>query len=629
MCGIVGYLGQGDQYRLASMLDVIAHRGPDGQNVWSESGVGLGHARLAIIDPSAASDQPMECCNDRYVIVFNGEIYNFKQLHAELASAGYRLNTNSDTACLAPLYDLHGPKMLGRLNGMFAFAIWDRHERTLFIARDSVGIKPLYYSLFNGRVVFASELKAIVAFGGLDKQLDPTALFHYASRLWSPGDRTPFKAVSKLLPGEYLMAHSGSPTQKVAWRRPEPQDPEAVDPELTNGSFAELFEDTVTDQCVSDVPIGAFLSGGVDSTAIVAAMTRGGNPPMQTYCVGFLGPNMESEGFGDDLSFARDAARELGVPLCPIMVDPPSPEDFLRLAYVLDEPQADPAPLFVEAISRKAEEDGIKVLLSGAGGDDVFTGYRRHKSAAFRQALNGLSTPLGGCLSMLSGHGSLPTTRRMAKLAQLLRESPDAFVDTSFYFNPRAQVAQCLADDVVAAFDSDDSHPWDQAIRNSRGIPLVERQLFMERQGFLPDHNLNYTDKASMAHGVEVRVPFLDQRVIEFAARLPWHHKISRGREKWFLKKSLAQYIPDPVLNRKKTGFGAPIRQWLKGPLRSMVEDTIASQKFRERGIFNPVGVRQNFDDLLAGKGDSAYLLLELLMIEFWLQQFVDGPHVG
>jgi asparagine synthase (glutamine-hydrolysing) len=609
----------------------VRHRGPDGQGVWWNEAdrIGLAHRRLAIIDCTAAAAQPMESCGSRYRVVFNGEIYNFRALAAELKERGYTFNERSDTAILGPLYDLCGPEMLDRLNGIFAFAIWDGEKRRLFAARDALGVKPFYYTATGRGFAFASEIKALLPIAGIDRSIDKAAFRDYLVHLWSPGARTMFEGVKKLLPGHYILVEDGAEPQFHAWRgqsldardRGRSERPTSKD---TKAELLAVFDEVVADQCLSDVPIGAFLSGGVDSSAIVASMVATGNRPAKTYCVGFEGPGLEKEGFGDDLTFARRFAASVGVPLEAIVVRPMEGADLERLVYQLEEPQADPAPLYVEAISKAARVDGIKVMMSGAGGDDIFSGYRRHSAAALRAQAGWFGPWVGKIATKTAPLSKGSIQRQLTKIGYMLDGSDEEFLIRAFEFTPLADVEGCLSAEVRRSRPTAGQNELERVLARSDGGHLLDRMMLMERAGFLPDHNLNYTDKASMSAGVEIRVPFLDERLVAFAGRLSPRLKVSRGRAKWLLKEALRGRLPDAILDRKKTGFGAPVRHWVVGPMRPMIEDVFASASFRERGLFDLHGVRHLFADTLCGRRDGAYLILAIVMVELWLRRFSD-----
>lgn len=631
MCGIAGFLGSWPPSTLEAMSATIRHRGPDGEGCWWNEAdrIGLAHRRLAIIDCTDAAMQPMASCGGRYSVVFNGEIYNFRALAAELRGRGYEFNERSDTAVLGPLYDLCGPEMLNRLNGIFAFAIWDSKERRLFAARDALGVKPFYYTETARGFAFASEMKALVAIAGVDRSIDKAAFHDYLVHLWSPGARTMFEGIKKLLPAHYLLVKDGAEAEIHSWCRPplEMLDRRQHEKLTVRDAKAELlavFDEVIADQCLSDVPIGAFLSGGVDSSAIVASMVATGHRPTKTYCVGFHGPGLEAEGFGDDLAFARRFAATLGVPLEAIVVQPMQMIDLERLVGNLEEPQADPAPLYVEAVSKAASADGVKVLMSGAGGDDIFSGYRRHTIAALR-AQAGLLGPWAGkaaTLAALVSRGSF--RRQLMKVGYMLDGSDEEFLIRAFEFTPFADVEGCLSEEIGRNRRTAGPNGLERALARSVGVHLLDRMLLMELGGFLPDHNLNYTDKASMSAGVEIRVPFLDERLVSFAGRMSHRLKVRRGRPKWLLKEAFRGRLPDAILDRKKTGFGAPVRLWVAGPMRPAIEDVFASASFRERGLFDLGGVRKLFDDTLCGRRDGAYLVLAIVMVELWLRRFRD-----
>jgi asparagine synthase (glutamine-hydrolysing) len=621
MCGIVGILGRANACLLNAMSDLIAHRGPDGYGLWIDETVpvGLAHRRLSIIDLSAAAAQPMSGVNSRYQVVFNGEIYNFKSLAAELTARGYEFNEQSDTAILAPLFDCYGPAMLTRLNGIFAFAIWDRLERSLFVARDHVGAKPLYYTNQPGRFAFASELKALMALPDLDKTIDESAVLDYVQKLWSPGEKTPFRSIRKLPPGHWMrVTQSGASmhawTSHVGDRQIAPTSESTA-----KTALLKVLDQVVSEQCVSDVPVGAFLSGGVDSSAIVASMVKTGHRPAQSYCIGFEGDAALKEGFGNDLYFAKIAADSLGVSLKTMYMKAPKADEFEKLAYILDEPQADPAPLYVAAISEAARSDGVKVLLGGTGGDDIFSGYRRHVAASLRTRLGPLRLAFGIAPDIPR---SGPTGRRLSRLIDMMRGDCENFLERSASFNDPALARACLSDEALNAADSQPNTHWINAIADRRHRPLVERAIRLERFGFLPDHNLNYTDKASMAHGVEVRVPFLDPRMIAFADSLPLNYKVRGLEAKWLLKQAVESRVPKAITRRMKTGFGGPVRAWINGPLAPALQDVMASASFRHSGLFDPFAVEKVRLGTASGAVDGAYILLAIMMIEFWKSAF-------
>ncbi len=631
MCGIAGYLGPkfGPDV-LQQMLCKLAHRGPDGEGEWADTdaGVGLGQRRLSIIDLSSAASQPMHAVGNRYTITYNGEIYNYKALSGEVKAKGYKFNENSDTAVLCPLYDMYGTKMLDKLEGMFAFGLWDAKEQELFIARDGLGIKPIYYAEVGGGIVFASELKSLLDVKGLKRAIDGTALAEYVTYLWTPSERTMLQGVKKLRPGHYMkvkLAGKKVVVEHARWYKP-PQAPlihgkPKYDFGKTPEQLLRLLDDVVDEQCTSDVPVGAFLSGGVDSSALVASMCATNNKPKNTYCITFENDGMASEGFGEDIDFARMVAKRYNVPLTEVRVDAAGVLDRLPgLAAMLDEPQADPAPLFVEDISRVARADGIKVLLSGTGGDDVFTGYRRHLTARLRQRMGFMRGPIAGAVGLAGTVMEGANKRRAQRLCGLLDATDEEFLQLAFSTNSQPDAWQLLRRDWREELERDWTNDLDVAAMESEGQDLVNRVLYAEMFGFLPDHNLNYGDKASMMAGVEVRVPLIDRRILDFMADVPPSKKLQGMRLKAFFKDSLANRLPSEVLDRSKSGFGAPVRGWLTGAGQDLVEDTLFGGGVAA-DWFDIHRVRHFWKQTQQGKVDGAYTILALCMAVWWHQK--------
>lgn len=639
MCGIAGFLGNFGAGACERLQLSLAHRGPDGVGIFEDAqqSVGLVHRRLSIIDLSQAARQPMEAVGGRYTVVFNGEIYNFKQLAVELKFKHYDFNMASDTAVLGPLYDMLAfEDMLDKLEGMFAFAIWDAKAKELVIARDGLGIKPLYYAdVPNRGLIFASELKALLPFVNTAGDPDVEALADYMTLLWSPGERTMVKGIKKLRPGHALKAKMDK-NGKVAireWRWYTPPLPKrdgdghgVYDSFISPATVRDLLQDVVEEQCVSDVPVGAFLSGGVDSSAIVAAMVKGGMPPAQTYCIGFSDAGMAGEGFSDDMTYARKVAKLLKVPLKPIVVDAKGILNRLPdLAFTLDEPQADPAPLLVRDICAAARADGIKVMMSGTGGDDVFSGYRRHVTARLRQRLGGWNNLSANVLNGISGMagkmGAVALERRSGRLAGLLKGNDEAFLKGAFMTNSQPDAWHLLRADWRESLKDGWRNALDEAREESAGHDLLNRVLYMELFGFLPDHNLNYGDKASMAEGVEVRVPLIDRRLLKLMANVDPRRKL-RGLTgaKHMLKQAMRHELPHDVLYRSKAGFGAPIRSWLVGDGKALVEDTLFANPIA-KDWFDPKALMAFWHATKHGKVDGAYTILAVCMAVWWRER--------
>jgi asparagine synthase (glutamine-hydrolysing) len=628
MCGIVGIVTRGtvDQAALAAATGRLSHRGPDGSGVFISGSqtVGLGHTRLAIIDLSEGGAQPMTSADGRYTITFNGEIYNYRALKAELQTQGVRFRGETDTEVLLEGFALLGPGILGRLNGIFAFAVHDAVRDEVFVARDPLGVKPLYYAATKGTVVFGSEIKAIMGLPAIDLALDPSALRRYLTFLWCPGEQTLFQAVRKLSPGAAMVLRAGAVVRQAPYWRPPTYAPRR-DWSWRDCAqeLAATVDRCVTRQMVSDVPVGAFLSGGLDSSAVVAA-ARIQAPDILCFTI----DAGREDGAIDDLPYARATAAALGVRLEEVRVDSAALYDrLIDMPHVLDEPLADPACLNVGFIAELARSHGVKVLLSGAGGDDLFTGYRRHTALAFDRLWDGAPpiarSGLAAALGHLSGHGA--GLRRLRKAVASGALSGDRRVSSTFAWGPLGLPDELLAPDLRARCAEDNVfEPMEQLLADAPQLPAIEKCLRLEQRFFLADHNLTYTDKMSMMAGVETRTPLLDIELVEFAAKVPveWKH---RGlTPKWILKQSQVGRLPSSTIFRPKTGFGAPLRRWLHEEMKDTVAELLSPATLRNRGLFDPGAVARLRAADAAGEVDGAYTLLSLMCIELWCRSFVD-----
>mgnify|MGYP001386785721 CR=1 FL=1 len=633
MCGIVGgWLLEPDQERLQRSLDLIAHRGPDARGIHfdDESGVVLGHARLAIIDLSSTGAQPMHSDDGSVTLVYNGELYNQKDLREELVARGASFRGVSDTEVLLRLYLEDGAAMLPRLNGIFAFAIHDRRNGELLLARDALGVKPLYYSVGNHGVIFASELKALPKLAPFNRDLDADAVNRYLTFLWCPGDGTPFAAVKKLLPGHALRVRAGRIEAHWSWYSlPQTRPNSAASSERDAiESVRRGLALAVERQLIADVPVGAFLSGGLDSSAIVA-FARRKIPDIRCFTIESTGG--ADEGFPDDLPYARKVAAHLGVRLDVVQVDAERMiSDLQRLVWQLDEPLADPAALNVLYICQLARQCGIKVLLSGTGGDDLFSGYRRHLALRYEGAWSWLPRPVRVALGRTAGMLDQRTAmgRRLGRVFRNAHETGDVRLASYFAWAQRADLLSLFSEDMKAKIsDVRAEQPMlDFLSELPHDCKALEKMLALEQRFFLADHNLIYTDKMSMACGVEVRVPFLDLDLVELAARIPDRFK-QRGREgKWILKKAMEPDLPRDVIYRAKSGFGAPLRKWIRHELRDFVRDLLSEANVRKRGLFDARAVAALIDDNEAGRRDAAYTIFSLACIEIWCRAFKDNP---
>jgi asparagine synthase (glutamine-hydrolysing) len=616
---------------LRASLDALAHRGPDDSGVFesSESGIGLVHVRLSILDISPLGHQPMVSGDGKVVLIFNGEIYNFRDLKVELELKGYTFHGHSDTEVLLNLYLAEGEAMLARLNGIFAFALWDARSQTMLLARDGLGVKPLYFSETPEGVAFASEIKGLLPFVPSTRALDPVALHRYLKFLWCPGEGTPLKNVRKLLPGEAMVLREGRVARRWVWYQlPVFRGVKADLSEAASiaGTGAELRA-AVHRQMVADVPLGAFLSGGLDSSAVVA-FARELNPDIHCFTIESVGGR--EEGDTDDLPYARRVAKHLNVRLEVVQVHADDmAADLQRMIIQLDEPLADPAPLNVLYISQLARRHGIKVLLSGAGGDDLFTGYRRHRALQLDPFLAML--PSGFRQGLESATGALnqqrPWGRRLAKMFNGADLEGDARIANYFAWSRKKDLLGLYSPEFRAQLGSTDAAaPMLDFLKPlpSATAPL-DKMLALEQRFFLADHNLIYTDKMSMAAGVEVRVPFLDMEMVEFAQRIPLAFKQRGAVGKWVLKKAMEPHLPHNVIYRPKTGFGAPLRRWLGGALRPLADDLLSAASLQRRGLFDAAAVHSLRQADAAGRVDGSYTILSLMCIEIWCRHHVGA----
>ena len=630
MCGIGGFSGDFPDELLARFVERLRHRGPDDRGVFVDraAGVGLAHTRLSILDLSPRGHQPMVDPETGCVIVYNGELYNFRALRAELEGRGHTFRSESDTEVLLRLHAEHGLAMLDRLDGMFAFAIWDPRDRSLFLARDQMGIKPLYVAATSRGLVFASEIKALLEAPGVPRDLDLGAIDATIRHLWCPGPRTILAGVRKIEPGCALLARDGAIVRD--WRyfdlpveEPWPGEPPA-DP---RAALATELDRAVHGQLVSDVPVGAFLSGGLDSSAVVA-LARRHLDRIPCFTMSFRSGETSTEGFEDDLPHARRVAAHLGVELVEVPVGGEVADELEWMVHQLDEPQADIAPLNVRRIAEAARAHGIKVLLSGAGGDDLFAGYRRHQAAGLERWWSWLPRPARRLLragtARLPQQGTLP--RRLTKAFRDADRDLDDRLAGYFDWIGAEPRARLFSRDAAAELArSGPYQPLLDSLRElRREIDPVNRTLYLDARYFLPDHNLNYTDKMAMAHGVEVRVPLLAVGLARFASHLPVSDKLRGRTGKWLLREAVRPLLPPEVLSRAKTGFGVPLRTWLHRELAPVVGDVLSPASLARRGIFDPEAVARLVADDRAGRIDAAYPILALVTIELWCRAFLS-----
>ncbi len=632
MCGILGVIkGSISLENFNKAFYQSQHRGPDSSKTFEDDLVVLGNHRLKIQDLSSNGDLPMHDVNGRYVIIYNGEIYNHWDLRKDLEKKGATFRSKSDTETILLGYITYGQAILKKLKGIFAFVIYDKITNELFGARDQIGVKPFYYYLKEKNFAFSSEIKSLIYLDSFDSQLNYKSLTNYMNFLWSPGESTPFNFVSKLLPGEFFTVSANDATtfkKAFYYDIPFNGSREFYNDALWIDTIDKELERSIESQLLSDVPVGFFLSGGIDSSIIVAE-ARKNFSGSDLNCFTIKGSDdLEPEGFADDFKYAQEAAKHLGVKLHTVDGSLSIVEDFDKMIWHLDEPQADIAPLYVYKVCETARAQGIKVLLSGAGGDDIFSGYRRHKALKYDKYLQYTPDFIFRILEKyLSNRDSnKPTIRRLNKL---LKRNNDAVEDRLvgyFEWLPINENMNLFNKDIQHKIGdyNPDTYLYSLLNKVQEEDNLLNKMLYLELKTFLVDHNLNYTDKMGMACGVEVRVPFLDIDLINLSTKLPPDLKLRGNKTKYILRKIAERYLPESIINRSKTGFGGPVRKWVKNDLDKMISERLSNSNINKYQIFDHKTILKLIDDNKSGRIDGAYTILSIMAIQSWLDQFYN-----
>jgi asparagine synthase (glutamine-hydrolysing) len=637
VCGIAGVFHFDRDRRVDELLldratDVLAHRGPDGRGTHVDGSLGLGHRRLAIIDTSDAAAQPLSNEDGTVWIVFNGEIYNFLSLKEDLVRKGHKFRSRSDTETIVHLYEELGERCVEKLRGMFAFAIWDSRRERLFLARDRVGKKPLYFACTDDSFRFGSEIKAILEDPQVPREPELRALDLYLSFGYVPSPLTAFKGIEKLPPAHTLtIGRDGEPRLRRYWEldmSPKvPVETPAQAEKLEEEILATLDEATRL-RMISDVPLGAFLSGGVDSSAVVASMKKAATGPVATFSIGF------EEKAWDESSFARLVAQHIGTEHTELTLRPDSLDGIERLAWHYGEPFADPSLLPTSAVSKLARSK-VTVALSGDGGDEVFLGYERYMGMNLEETLERCPRfvrdvmymrPWAPVLNMLGigrqvrlgDHLGFARWRRGAEIW-------DRYFPAIEVTSPRTK-ERLLSDDTFRSLGGHDARAWLRSkIRSSDGETWTEKCAHADFTSYLPDDICVKVDVASMAYGLETRAPLLDHLLIEKVARLPFSQKLRGLRGKLVLKRALRSRLPKAILERRKMGFGVPIAHWFRGGFTRLLEDVLLDSRARGRGIFEPQAVLALVREH-ERQGGQENVLFALLMLELWFRKFVDAP---
>lgn len=620
MCGIAGIYRfrsgrPAEVGELQAMSACLAHRGPDDEGSFQDGSFGFIHKRLTILDTSRRGRGPMWTEDGRIGISFNGEVYNFLELRAELEKKGHTFRTRTDTEVLLHLYLEHGEGLLPYLNGMFAFAIWDRDRRKLFVARDRLGIKPLYFRQDGEGLAFSSEIKALLAVSGSKPTVQLEMLDAYMSVGYVPTERTLFQGIEKLQPGWCLTADERGVSLRQYWDLELAPDESKTEEQHVEEAMA-LLRDAVRLQLRSDVPLGVFLSGGVDSSAVVALMHEMGIRDIRTFTVAYdFGPSF------DETRYARMVAKQFNTVHREVFVTPRDFQDFIpRLVWHMDEPVTESAAISLFYVSQLARQD-VVVVLSGEGSDEVFGGYPIYKYMQTLERYRRLPGPLrrgviNPALNLLGGKWQKYT---------LLSDQPlaDRYLGVSFYERPMKE--QLYQPEVRALFNGHGMpHLLRPYYKKTEGQDPLLRMMYLDVKSWLPDDLLIKADKMTMASSLELRVPFLDHRLVELGARIPPRYRIKGWTTKYVLKKGMEGYLPDEILHRGKMGFPTPLARMFQGDLREYVADVLGSGTFQNRGYFRPQVVRNLLDEHISGRNDHHRVLWQLLVLEEWHRKFVD-----
>lgn len=642
MCGIFGIISKEpiEKNILEKATRLMTHRGPDDFGTFTkyyaagtmQYNVGLAHTRLSIIDLSPAGHQPMANEDRTIWIVYNGEIYNFKELRIALEQKGHMFKSNTDTEVVLHSYEEWGVDCLHKFNGMFAFGIWDEKNQSLFLARDRLGIKPIYYTKLNNKFIFSSEIKSILQIPGINRQAELDGLYSVLLLLWVPNEKTMLKNIFKLLPGHYLVFKNNNISTHKYWdvHIDIREDFDNNTPER----LFELLKDSVKYQLVSDVPLGAFLSGGLDSSAIVALMTQITDQPVTTYTIAFSKEDQSFEAMPDDSKYARVVSKYFNTNHREFIIKPDIIKLLPKIIWHLDEPIADPAAINTYLICKSAKENGTTVLLSGMGGDEIFGGYRKYLSVRVDNFFRLLPVEIRKSLADgILGNLSVASANRGYRLFRWAKwfarsASPYSFLSyirNSSYYS-QFEIIRLLNSDFHKVyhelFPIKQFYDLKEKIKNEN---IINQMCYCDTKMYLPCLNLTYTDKASMAASVEVRPPFLDHRIVEFAFRLPAYEKIMNFRQKYILKKALKGALPEVIINRPKAPFGAPLRSWIARDLNSLIEELVSEKTVKNRGYLNYEYVKKIIEENKSGKEDNALRIWAFLTLEVWFRTFIDS----
>ncbi len=627
MCGIAGFINNNDRgidrRVLEEMNRAIIHRGPDEDGFYVNENVGLAMRRLSIID-LASGQQPIHNADKTKWIVFNGEIYNYQQLRSEMEKSGHHFYTKSDTEAVLCLYDEYGVECLQYLRGMFAFAIWDEKEKSLFLARDRVGKKPLLYShQSNGDLIFGSEFSALLKHPSVSRDVDHAAIDSYMSFLCIPAPQTAFKSIRKLEPGHWLKWKDGGIEMQRYWLPDFSKKIKITEHEAIEETTRILRESTKL-RMISEVPLGAFLSGGVDSSAVVALMAQESLTPVKTFSIGF-----EEQDFSE-LKYARIVAEHVGAEHHEFIVRPDALEVLPTLVEHYGEPYADSSAIPTYYVAKETRKH-VTVALNGDGGDESFAGYERYMAMEIAELYKSVPSALRklfieGPVNLLPSSEIKKT--RVRDVQRFFSSANEPRIERYFRwmstFKPALKPELYTKEFAHSVAGQNAAHFLGDWFKRANGSGVLDATLLTDQMTYLPNDLLVKVDIASMANSLEARSPFLDHNLIEFAASLPEKLKMNRFRKKYLLKKVAAKLVPPEVIYRRKMGFGVPISHWFRREMKDFVREVLLSEKAAKRGIVRPDVVKKLVDQHIAGEADHAFPIWSLLMLELWFQRFID-----
>lgn len=630
MCGLAGFIGFQNNLQLAEGANRCQkHRGPDNQSTWNDAYIALAHQRLSIIDLSDSANQPFH--KDELVIVFNGEIYNYKELQAKLiAEKNVSFITSGDTEVILEMYRHYGEACLNEFTGMFAFAIYNKINAALFIARDHFGIKPLFYTQIGDAFAFSSELKTLVGIPGFNKTINKKSLVSCLNYLWVSGNETMFDNCYKLPPAHYLkLAPNQNARMERYWHLNDKATLSTNDAASIPEAVGHTIESAVSRHMIADVPVSSFLSGGLDSS-LIAVLAKRINKNLSTYTISTSAKDKQVEKMPDDEKYAQIVADTYGLDHHVIEISPEIVRDLPLMVRTLDEPIGDPAALNTYLICNAARAQGAKVLLSGMGADEIFFGYRRQMATLLAMKYNRIPKFLR---SVISGTIGLMPVKVMGKGIKLTRWAKrfvsfanlpvDETYMRSYSYYDSAELKNLLKGDFDQAIDALNAEHKTIFNAQFKG-DAVNQMCNTDIHLFMLGLNLTYTDRASMAASVEVRVPFIDRHVITKAMEIPGQEKYQQGISKYMLKKAAEAYLPNEIIYRKKASFGAPIRSWISGELKEMVDSLLSESSVVKRGLLNYPMVKKIIDDDRNGVEDNAYRIYQFLTLELWCREFID-----